>query len=179
MRSLQLFSYLTAILLCLGSTSFAQETLVKNSKANYVTSYFTNVSATAEAGTAIVQPNIKMQQVFLKQFPNATKIEWRQLTKNYYISFLNRDQKASTVLTPKGIIKYTVTNCTLKQLPAALQNKIAKHYAGYAFVSATQIDAYDAVAHEVILENDKDYITLKATEDGVEEKQNIRKTIIE
>lgn len=101
MRSLQLFSYLTTFLMLLGTTAFAQQTIVKSGKATHVASYATNLPASLETGSAIVQPNMKMQQAFLKQFPEATRVEWRKLAKNYYISFLNHGQKVSTVLTPK------------------------------------------------------------------------------
>lgn len=77
------------------------------------------------------------------------------------------------------MVQYTVTNCTLNQLPGALQNKISKYYAGYAYVSAVRINAHDAVAHEVILQNEKDILTLKSTEDGVEEIQTITKTNVQ
>ena len=179
MRSLQPFYYLTALLMLTCTTSFAQQTIAKSSKATH-TSFTTQQHTTVETGgTAIVQPSMKTEQTFLKQFPEATGVQWRQLAENYYISFLNGDQKASTVLSPKGIIKYTVTNCTINQLPKVLQTKIAKYYDGYAFVSALQINAHDAVAHEVILQNEKDYLKLKSTEDGVEVLQTITKTNVQ
>ena len=75
-------------------------------------------------GTELVQPNLKAQQTFLKQFTDATHVEWRQLQKNYYISFSNRGQKSSTVISPNGIIKYTVTNCTINQLQRRCKTKL-------------------------------------------------------
>ena len=63
----------------------------------------------------------------------------------------------------------------MENLPAAFSKTITNKYASYHLFNAIEIAAYGTVAYQAILENSKDFITLKYTSEGVEEIQQVKK----
>ena len=176
MRSFTFLTCATAILLLTTTTVLAQQPIAKSNKTILSAPDATNLTPlNAAATSAIIQPNAKVADRLINLFPKASTLEWRQFNHLYHVSLLNAGRKSVAVLTPKGLINYILVDCQLSQLPQDFQKKIARDYAGYTFVSAVQIHAHHTVAHQVILENADGYITLKSTEDGVEEIQAIKK----
>ena len=129
-----------------------------------------------ESGAPLIaNPDAKLVASRLKVCPNATAQEWRMMNNGYYVSFLNSGRKAKAMLSQKGKMNYAITDCTLAQLPSSMQKKIASQYAAYTFVNAVEINAYDAIAHQAVLQNSSGYITLKATREGIEEVDTQKK----
>ena len=63
----------------------------------------------------------------------------------------------------------------MENLPAAFSKTITSNYASYHLFNAIEIAAYSTVAYQAILENSKDFITLKYTSEGIEEIQQVKK----
>lgn len=113
---------------------------------------------------------------FSSQFPLAANPQWTSSKDNLWVSFSNNGRKGSASFTLKGKMNYSILNCTIDQLPGSLSKTIKKQYASYRLIDASQIEAYDAIAYQVVLESASDFITLKYTGDGVEETERIKKT---
>lgn len=112
---------------------------------------------------------------FSTLFPTATNQQWTPGADNVWVSFLNNGQKANASFTPKGKLKYIITNYAMENLPGAFSKTITNEYASYHLLKAIEIKAHGAVAYQAILEDSKGYITLKYTSEGVEEIQQVKK----
>lgn len=158
-----------ALLLIFAPRSFAQEIAAHamNTSLPLAAGATTKVSGT---GTALLaHPDAKLTAALTRIFPASAQQQWWQHGEGFYVQFLNNGQKARAVFNSKGVLQYAITDCSLEQLPQLLRQKIKQQYAGYTLLNAVTINAHNAVAHQAVLENDKGYITLKATSDQVEE----------
>ncbi len=110
---------------------------------------------------------------FSTLFPNATEPKWYEKDSYHFVSFLNKDRKATACFSPKGKMSYAITECRMENLPEAFSKKIQKEYADYRLFHATEIQAYGQTAYQAIMENASEFITLKYTVDGVEEIKKV------
>jgi len=124
---------------------------------------------------ALAESNVKLSTRFKARFPGASMAQWTNGSEAFYVTFLNNGRKAKACFTSAGRLNYTVTECTLEQLPASLRKNILAGYKTYTLFNAIEIDAYGSIAHQVILENATGFITLGATEEGVSEIQQVTK----
>ena len=167
----------TALIIILSSgNSSAQEMSAVSAPGK--TAHVSTTTARAEnnnyLSTAAVNPMILAK--FSALFPGATSQQWGSSDNNFWVSFLNNNRKASASFTVKGKIKYIITDCAMEQLPGSFRKTISKEYASFKLYSAIEIKAYDAVAYQAVLENASTYVTLKFTNEGVEEIQQLKKT---
>ena len=157
----------------LPSTLFAQQSYVSNSvklkDANTVTIVDENSNAKIVVADALIVSK------FYSLYPNATNLKWANNADNYWVSFLNNSRKAKASFSQKGILNYTITDCAMENLPAAFSKSITNNYVSHHLFNAIEITAYGTVAYQAILENSKDFITLKYTSEGVEETQQLKK----
>ena len=162
------------LLIGLSITSFAQQSYVSNS-----------VKLTDVINAGVVDENSNTKAVYVADalivskfsslYPNATNLKWANSGNNYWVSFLNNSRKAKASFTQKGILNYIITDCVMENLPAPFSKTITNKYASYHLFNAIEIAAYDTLAYQAILENSKDFITLKYTSEGVEEIQQVKK----
>ena len=171
MNNLKPGSLLIGLSVLFSQTIFSQELAVnKTRETTPLLSATVKTENAKEAGAPVIaNPDAKLVTALVATFPTATAQEWRMLNNGYYVSFMNSGRKAKAMFTQKGKMSYAITDCSLEQLPAPMRKKIASDYAAYTFVNAIEINAYDAIAHQAVLQNQAGYITLKATPDGVEQ----------
>ena len=112
---------------------------------------------------------------FATLFPTATMQNWTASADNCWISFLQNGRKAKASLTQKGKVNYIITDCAMENLPDALSKAITSQYASYRLFNAIEIEAHGTVAYQAILENSKNFITLKCTSEGIDEIQQVKK----
>ncbi len=128
-----------------------------------------NYSLSKEAG------NAKVAASFNRLFQAAGDVQWISSGQISEAHFITNGRKTKAVFAANGQLSYAIATCSLQQLPATLQIQIQKQYAGYSLLNAVEIKAYDAVAYQIILENENGYVTLKSTDDGVEEVNTVTK----
>lgn len=158
-----------------GQTLFAQD-FASTKTANVPVLHAENTDAgTAAGATVIEKPNAKFVAALAALFPSATAQTWRLFNGCYHVSFQNNNQKARAVFSAKGKLNYALSDCGKAHLPASLKQAIEKDYAAYQVVNSVQINAYGTVAHQALLESGAEYVTLKATEDGVEVVDRVKK----
>lgn len=119
--------------------------------------------------------NSKISASFYRQFPAAEQVQWISNGQTSEAHFVVNGRKTKAVFTPNGCLRYALTTCTPEQLPKQLQQHMQKQYAGFVVLNAVEINAHEAVAYQVILENQTGYVTLKFTADAVEELERITK----
>ena len=109
---------------------------------------------------------------FAQLFPEATKAKWSNIDGNSFVSFSNNGQKATAGFNARGKINYVITSLNKEQLPAGFLEIMETDYANYHLYHAREVKAYGRTAYHIILENDKDFVTLKYAEEIVEEMQH-------
>lgn len=122
-----------------------------------------------ETKVVIEKPNVTIVTKLTHLFPQAKDQKWTMIDNHYHAFFTNNGQKSRAVFTKEGKLNYAIMECSLEQLPMFLQKKLKKDYAAYTLVQASEINAYNTKAHQVILENEAGYITLRATQGNVEQ----------
>ena len=175
MKNLKPGSLLIGLTIVCSQTLFSQDLAVNKQRETSLTIDSKTEKAKEAGAPVIANPDAKLVAALQASFPNATGQEWRMLNNGYYVSFLNGGRKAKAMFTQKGKMSYAITDCSLEQLPEAMRKKIAADYAAYTFVNAIEINAYDATAHQAVLQNSAGYITLKATRDGIEQIETQKK----
>lgn len=140
----------------------------------YSSKSHTTDEKTAKTGSMVTNPLIAAK--FATSFPAASNQQWTDNDKVFWVSFLNNGCKARASFNTKGKMNYLITDCAMEQLPEPFRKTINRKFALYTLYHAIKINAYDAVAYQVVLENTSTYITLKFTSEGVEEVQKIIKT---
>ena len=144
---------------------FSEATIIKNDLA----------SANTIMPNTIRANYPKLMKRFSTLFQNSSNQQWTEVNQTLFVSFINNGKKARASFTKDGIMNYAITDSDLKQLPSGLQQHIKNNYPGYTVFNAIEIDAYNTMAHQVILKDADGFITLKSTTDGVEEISHVSK----
>jgi len=113
-------------------------------------------------------PTIRLQQSFKKLYPQASHATWAKLDNRFWVSFTCGRQKTTAVFRENGKLSYSITQLAADAIPQELKQAIAKSYADYKVISATEINDGNGLVHQVILENAANYVTLKKSSDDME-----------
>jgi hypothetical protein len=160
------------IIVLVSSRSYGQE-MYAGSPAKTIDANINIAENNSTKGSTAIDPVIVAK--FVALFPTATNQHWSVNDNSFWVSFVNNGRKTNASLTTKGKINYVITDCAMEQLPASFSKTIIKDYSSYTLYNAIEIKAYEAVAYQVILENASSYITLKYTDEGVEEIRQVKK----
>lgn len=112
---------------------------------------------------------------FKKLFPEATSEKWSATSKTGYVSFLNNGRKANASFNAKGKLNYLITECKVEHLPMEFRQSIRSNYSNYQLYYASEIKSNGVVIYEAILECSSNFMTLRFTEEGVEEIKTVIK----
>lgn len=145
---------------------------ITGSEKNIETTAFNNV---APDGKSIA--NHRLLKVFSTLFPGADSGKWSETDHIFQVSFLNNGRKSRASFNENGTMNYAITDCSEDQLPGILTKFIKANYDGYTLFNMVKINAYNTTAYQVILENADEYITIKSTNEGVEETGHVRKIL--
>ena len=157
------------------STAFSTNSFAQHSIASAKPTFNKNNIVSPASNATTMLANAKTEASFAALFPNASNPVWAAANDHYYVSFSNDGRKANASFTAKGKMNYCITDLTMENLPASFIKTIQKNYDGYLMIKSIEIKAYGTVAYQVIMENNSHYKTLKYTEDGVEEIQQVMK----
>ena len=180
---------LTAIVLMLSMTNLANaqnmyaansRNSVQNNQAD-VTTVVTKPNEELRtddnaASIAILESNLKLKERFSALYPAAEKQRWGRIENCYYVSFLCNGRKSRASFTQKGVMTYAITDCTMEQLPMTLRTIIGKKYPEHKLLNGIEINAYNEIGYQLVLENATSYITLKSDGEIVEKIQETRKS---
>lgn len=160
---------IVALSLSLGvcTFSFAQEiAAVKNAQAETIS---------IAAGDSNHPLENIAETNFSTLFPNASQQKWTSTAGNSFVSFLHEGRKARASFSAKGQLNYVITDCGINNLPAAFSKNIHDNYSSFKLFHAIEIKAYGVTAYQAVMESTTEFITLKYTEDGVEQLQQVKK----
>ena len=183
-HSICLISLSFFVFLFSSNLSYAQELLAVNAPVQsgnnvYESNALSEGSTMVPVSAAILaETNPKLIRNFSQLFPTTEKVSWSKMNNGFYASFDKDGQHTSAVFTNNGLLNYTITSCSLEQLPATLQQSISKKYNGYRLFNASQIRSNGTEAYNVVLENANGFVTLQHTEDGTAEIKKVNKLAV-
>lgn len=125
------------------------------------------------AELAAINPGLTKK--FTARFPQAQDAKWFPGKECYLVTFSTNNQHCRGSFTSTGKMNYVIAGCSQDQLPAAISKRIQRSYKEYRFFNAIQVDAHNDIAHQVVLENDVNYVTLVFSGDDMEEVKTIVK----
>ena len=133
------------------------------------------IIANTDMPKSVITEYPKLMKRFSMLYPAQTNQQWTENNNMLFVSFMYNGYKTRACFTKNGMLNYEITDCNLPQLPAGLQQHIKAKYSGYTVFNAIEINAYNTTAHQVILENTDGFITIKSTNEGIEETGKLSK----
>ena len=92
----------------------------------------------------------KVSAAFAKNYANANDVEWQMEDGNYEAHFSYSNKHLSVQFNDKGEFVQKETYLKVSELPKAVQDYLAKHYAGVKFDEASEVvNAKDVVQYQV------------------------------
>ncbi|MEO9258591.1 MAG: PepSY-like domain-containing protein [Crocinitomicaceae bacterium] len=80
-----------------------------------------------------------VKDAFNKQFPGAEEVKWNKEGVNFEASFEKNEKDMSAVIDAKGNVLETEVGIEINELPQAVQDYLAKNYAGKKINEAAKI----------------------------------------
>ena len=124
------------------------------------------------SGTTV---SAEVDKAFKKTFPNAEKLRWYTLDKNYLAKFIKDDLKHQALLSKKGRLKYDITYGGESQLPEDVRQKINDSYNDYKITSVANVKESGRDIWVINLESLNNFVVARAEEDVFEEVVKVRR----
>lgn len=124
------------------------------------------------SGTTV---SAEVDKAFKKTFPNAEKLRWYTLDKNYLAKFIKDDLKHQALLSKKGRLKYDITYGGESQLPEDVRQKISDSYNDYKITSVANVKQSGRDIWVINLESLNNFVVARAEEDVFEEVTKVRR----
>jgi hypothetical protein len=124
------------------------------------------------SGTTV---SAEVDKAFKKTFPNAEKLRWYTLDKNYLAKFIKDDLKHQALLSKKGRLKYDITYGGESQLPEDVRQKISDSYNDYKITSVANVKESGRDIWVINLESLNNFVVARAEDDVFEEVAKVRR----
>ena len=125
-------------------------------------SLITLPTVVVSSGTTV---SAEVDKAFKKTFPNAEKLRWYTLDKNYLAKFIKDDLKHQALLSKKGRLKYDITYGGESQLPEDVRQKINDSYNDYKITSVANVKESGRDIWVINLESLNNFVVARAEED--------------
>lgn len=135
-------------------------------------SLITLPTVVVSSGTTV---SAEVDKAFKKTFPNAEKLRWYTLDKNYLAKFIKDDLKHQALLSKKGRLKYDITYGGESQLPEDVRQKINDSYNDYKITSVANVKESGRDIWVINLESLNNFVVARAEEDVFEEVAKVRR----
>ena len=135
-------------------------------------SLITLPTVVVSSGTTV---SAEVDKAFKKTFPNAEKLRWYTLDKNYLAKFIKDDLKHQALLSKKGRLKYDITYGGESQLPEDVRQKINDSYNDYKITSVANVKESGRDIWVINLESLNNFVVARAEEDVFEEVVKVRR----
>ena len=135
-------------------------------------SLITLPTVVVSSGTTV---SAEVDKAFKKTFPNAEKLRWYTLDKNYLAKFIKDDLKHQALLSKKGRLKYDITYGGESQLPEDVRQKISDSYNDYKITSVANVKESGRDIWVINLESLNNFVVARAEDDVFEEVAKVRR----
>ena|SRR5215218_2515666 len=122
------------------------------------------LSTTSFAATPTVDEQISKQ--FKETFPTALNTKWYEYETFYEVVFENNQVLCRIKYDFKGNIISVRRDYYEKDLSLFIVAKIKEKYAGKRIFGITEITSSEGIVYTIVLEDDKNWITVNASDNG-------------
>jgi hypothetical protein len=116
-----------------------------------------------------------VDNAFRKAFPNAQKLRWYKLNKDYLAKFIAEDVNHNTLYAKNGYMKYDISFGHENNLPAEIRDRVKAAYEDYKITRAVNVKYSDSNIWVINLEGMNYYLLLRLEGEELEEVQKISK----
>jgi hypothetical protein len=118
----------------------------------------------------------KVWENFLKYYPAAENPRWYDLNNRFFVRYWLQDEPSQSLFTKRGNLVYTISYCEEKDLPEAIRQEVKRKYFDYAIKGITKVSDQNDAAWMIHLEGARNYITVRMTDQEMEEVQKLNKS---
>lgn len=160
-----------SVLRCCGGLLLLLLTSNLKAQQNGITTLPTvTVSSTANV-------NKKVSDAFQSSFKNAVNATWYKLNKDYLVEFITGDMKNKALYKRNGTIIYQISYGHENNLPKEVRRLVKSNYIDFNIVQAINVQEDNRNIWVVNLEDDKKLIIARVEDGGLEEVQNLNKSL--
>ena len=131
-----------------------------------------------EKKTSIIsEMDVNMHAVrdFRKNFANATHVQWVRTDNGNSVYFTNDGKKMRSSYNFKGNREYTLKYYDESGMSRSLRHRVKSNYYDHTIVIVTEVARNKQVYYLVKMENPKEYLTLRITDDDMSVFEKIDK----
>jgi hypothetical protein len=114
--------------------------------------------------------NEKVLDAFNKTFVNVQEVSWSSAAHSYEVNFKLNDVLTRVTYDKEGNTVKTLRYYGEAGLPIVVLTKVKSAFAGAKIFGVTELTVGDETTYHVVLEDDKNWLTVKATPSGQLEK---------
>jgi hypothetical protein len=114
-------------------------------------------------------PNEKVLKAFHATFSTSEEVTWHDYSGYYDVSFIQSGVRTTARYDKKGNFISSIRYYNGQQLPTNIMLKLKKKYADKTIFGVTEITVSEDTCYYIKLENDKNWITVKANPVGLME----------
>lgn len=144
---------------------------------------FQNAKAQVVLETVTIKPNAtkaviseKVSNSFSHLFKDAKDAQWFEVNKRFVVNFILNDQKNKAVFTKDGELIYQLSFSSEKNIPEEILKKVQDQYQGYTLSTAVKINTGSNIIWVMNIENHKQILVIRATDEEIGMIDRIRKT---
>src|SRR5882762_9979834 len=123
--------------------------------------------ASASAGVTVSD---KVLKSFNETFPKAEQVKWQEFADNYVVNFLVTGIRARISYDKDGNFLSATRYYTEENLPVSILCKIRKKYPGQQVFGVTEVEVEGNVDYYVKLQDETNWTTVKASQNGAMEQ---------
>ncbi|MEI6947420.1 hypothetical protein V9K67_09530 [Paraflavisolibacter sp. H34] len=110
--------------------------------------------------------NEKVAKMFSETFPQAEKVKWYEKDQAYEVLFENNGITCRATYEADGSMTTLRRDYSGKDLPVYIKAKLKEKHPDKMVFGVTEMNSSDGVSYTITLENDKNWVTVKATDAG-------------
>lgn len=173
-------SYLSRIFLSILTLFIGSEILAQDSSKVIIASYNEErpMPKYLARPFAANYPEVSMMTLlaFQKKYGNVAEVKWSIVENKYMAQFFYVNRKTRVLFSKNGQIVYTISQGTLKSLPAETRKAIRSVYYDHEITMATEVHILDKTAWFINLEDEIGIITIRVMDGEIRETGNYRKS---
>jgi hypothetical protein len=112
---------------------------------------------------------------FRKNFANATDVQWVRTDNGTSVYFMNEGKRMRSSYNFKGNREYTLKYYDESGMSQNLRHRVKSNYYDHKIVIVTEVARNNQVYYLVKMENPKEYLTLRITDDDMSVFEKINK----
>jgi hypothetical protein len=113
---------------------------------------------------------------FKKSYSHSNDVRWTAVENNYLATFSDEGRMTRILFDKKGNIVYSITDGTIKNLPADARKTVRSIYYDFDITLVSEVHTLGKTAWIINMEDEKNIVIVKVVDDEVIETGHYRKS---